>query len=207
MKSANYLVSIEPPIIVAERIKRARSIIAQQSIDLYRGPKNPHITLFINSYDPTRLPELEDQLRRAVQNHKRTIATVQGIRIFEDPISRSSTFVYEMEGTETLRNLQRKVVDSLNPLRTTAQEEWLRRQNPSYTKEQQTSLKEYGYPFGPENWRFHTTIGSVPTQDEAKIKEAIKELDKKESWNVDKVDLHEDQGMGNYKLVRSYSLD
>ena len=207
MKSRNYLVSIEPPRLVTERIKKARSIIVQQSTDLYRGPNNPHITLFINSYDPTKLLELEEQLEMAVKCHRSSPAVVKGMHIFDDPIARASTFVYEVQSTDALGNLQRGVVNALNPLRTRAQEEWLMRQNPDFTEEQQISLRNYGYPFGPENWRFHTTIGSVPTKDAEKIKEAIKKLDKKASWNVGKVDLHEDHGNGNYRLVRSYSLD
>ena len=206
MKSTNYLVSIELPTSVAERIRKARKIMGQESTDLYRGQNNAHITLFINSYDPANLPQLEAQLRRAVQSHRSSIATIKGMHIFDDPIARASTFVYEIESTDALRNLQKDVVAALNPLRTKAQEEWLMKQNPDYTPEQQTSLREYGYPFGPENWRFHSTIGSVPTKDASKLKEAMKELDKKESWQVDRLNLHEDQGIGNYMLVRDYSL-
>ena len=86
-------------------------------------------------------------------------------------------------------------------------QEWMRKDNfGKFLNDWGRSLAKYGYPFGPEDWIFHTTIGVVQNDAVKKLNNALKILDEPEEWTVDKVNLHHDQGDGNYKLVASYPL-
>jgi 2'-5' RNA ligase len=200
-----YLVSIEPPSETVDRIAEGRRVISEASSDSYKGPKNPHITLFINTYEDSE--EIERRLDEVSARYESFNARVEGIHNFrEDPITRASTFVYKIEGSQDLRDLQRDVVEALNSLRTDSQEKWMREQNPNYSDAQRKNIEIYGFPFGPEDWIFHTTIGTVPARDSERVKKGLEYLDKSEEWNVDGISLYEDMGEGNYELIRRFGF-
>ena len=66
------------------------------------------------------------------------------------------------------------------------------------------SQKKYGPAFGPEEWRFHETIGLIPKKDKREILNKIKKLNFEKEFKFDAIALFKrDNG---WKFVKEYKL-
>ncbi len=156
--SIGLLVAIEPSLEIRRNIKKLRNWIQEETRKSIPGLHEPHVTLFVNSFE--NFSRVEKVINDIAQNYKPFTVNTKGIEVFEnDPLAQGNpTFVYRVEDSRDIKTLQRKVVDRLNPLRTGDQANWCLKQNTHPSKKMLNNIARYGYPFGPEDWKFHTTI-------------------------------------------------
>lgn len=110
------------------------------------------------------------------------------IRFEGDPLAKGrDTLVYGINPTANLRQFQKDIVDRLNPLRTNDQEQWVLSQSDQYTSKQLDSIRKYGYPYGPEDWKFHASVASAKS---GILNGATKQYDKPYSWKADVVSIY-----------------
>lgn len=203
--SVPLLIAINPPKEIAENIIKIRSLIAKKTGKNLYGSHDPHITLSVNSFP--NFSDVERIVISVVKKYKPFSAKIEGLHTFAfDPIFKSHTIVYKVEKTPTLAKIQKEIVTKVNPLRSDDQVKWLLKQNPNPPKENMKNIRKYGYPFGPKDWIFHASIGSVSKEHYEEIWKKIQQYDLSKTWRVDNISIFVHLGDDGFKLFKKYKL-
>ena len=199
------LIAIHLPKEIADNIIKIRKYISKITGKNTYGSHDPHITLFANSF--ANFSEIEKRVLSIVYKYKPFSAKIEGLHTFPfDQIFKTNTIVYKVERTPTLAKIQEEIVNKLNPIRTQDQVNWLLKQNPNPPKENMKNIRKYGYPFGPKDWIFHVSVGSVSNKDYQKIWSKIQKYDISKTWRVDNISIFVHLGDDGFKLFKKYKL-
>lgn len=201
--SIPLLIAINPPKEIAENIIKIRKLIVKKIDNKLHS--DPHITLSVNSFP--NFSSVEKIVLSITKKYKPFSAKIEGLHTFTfDPILKSHTLVYKVEKTPTLAKIQKEIVTKVNPFRTDDQAKWLLKQNPNPPKENMKSIRKYGYPFNPNNWIFHTSIGSVSKEYHEEIWKKIQKYNVSKTWLVDNISIFVYLGDDKFKLFKKYKL-
>jgi hypothetical protein len=193
------LIAINPPNEVAQNIREARKEIEKIVGRAIYGDHEPHITLFVNSF--SSVEEVSKEIEVVANLRPQFGVSIAGIEVLEDPINMSQTAVYRVTSSEVLKELQKTVVESLNPLRTKQQENNLVRTTPV---EKIETLRKYGYPYGPEDWIFHASIASFPIELGESVKDILKRYDKSINFFARGIELLEYEKDAGFRPLETY---
>jgi len=200
--SIPLLIAINPPKEIADNIVKIRKFVTQKST---YGSHDPHITLSVNSFP--NFSDVEKQVVSVVKKYKPFSAKIEGLHTFQfDPIFKTYTIAYKVERTPTLTSIQQALVGKVNPLRTDDQAKWLLKQNPNPPKAMMKNIRKYGWPFGPKDWVFHASIGSVSNRHYKEIWKKIQKYDLSKTWRVDAISIFVHLGDDGFKLFKKYKL-
>lgn len=168
----SVLIGLEPPKKVVENINKIRKKTSK--IENFYFASRPHITLFGNTY--SNLKKVEEIIKKIAKSTSSPIQTkVKGIHSFgHDAITNLHTLVYLINSTPEIIKLRKKIVNSLNPLRTKHTETKYSLKKFNFSKKQKISLKKFGYPYSPFVSPLHSTIGSFPEATFNKIQKITK---------------------------------
>ena len=203
--SAVLLIAINPPKEVAENILKIRKFISKKTGSNTLGSHDPHITLSVNSFP--NFSDVEKKVLSVLKNYKPFSARIEGLQTFPfDPIFKTNTIVYKVERTPTLSKIQSEIVTKLNPIRTDDQVNWLLQQNPNPPEKNMKNIRKYGYPFGPKDWIFHASVGSVSDEHYKEIWKKIQKYDLSKTWRVDNISIFVYLGDDGFKLFKKYKL-
>ncbi len=204
--SIALLVAIEPSLEIRRNIKKLRNWILEEMRKSISGLHEPHVTLFVNSFE--NFSGVEKIVNDIAQNYKPFTVNTEGIEVFENnPLAHGNpTFVYRVKDSRGIKMLQRTVVDRLNPLRTGDQANWCLKQNTHPSKKMLDNIAVYGYPFGPEDWKFHATIWDVPQDMRDKFFQEAKKYSRKSSWKVKGLGIYVHLGSDGFRLFKKYRL-
>ncbi len=161
MRSTDFSIEINFKKDISNKIiKLQKEIIKKYGIGKY-SPDRPHITLYVNSTDHQN--KIKDILNKILKKYNKFSIKFDGIHAFiNDPIFLSTTLVYKIKKTKILSKIQKEIFDNISPLRNNNLETWLFKMNPNMPKKNKEMIRKYGYPYGPEDWIFHTSIISLP---------------------------------------------
>ena len=203
--SIALLIAINPPKKISENIVKIRKFISRKTGKNTYGSHDPHITLSVNSFP--NFSDVETGVLSVIKNYKPFSAKIEGLHTFPfDPIFKTNTIVYKVERTPTLAKLQKEIVTKINSLRTNDQVKWLLKQNPNPPKENMKNIRKYGYPFGPKDWIFHASVGSVSNEHYKEIWKKIQKYDLSKTWRVDNVSIFVHLGDDGFRLFKKYKL-
>ena len=203
--SIALLIAINPPKEIADNIVKIRKFISQKTGKNTYGSHDPHITLSVNSFP--NFSDVEKRVLSVLKKHKPFSAKIEGLHTFPfDPILKTNTVVYKVERTPTLAKIQEEIVNAVNPIRTEDQVKWLLKQNPHPPKENMKNIRKYGYPFGPKDWIFHASVGSVSNEHYEEIWKKIQKYNLSKTWRVDNVSIFVHLGDDGFKLFKKYKL-
>lgn len=204
--SVSILIGISPTEKLNKNIIKVRQEIAKLTKENVYQESEPHITLLVNTF--TSFSEIESDFKKILKKHKPFTIKCEGVFSFGySPITKLYTLVYKIKKSFRLTLLQKELFLSLNQKRTDEQKEWLLQKNQNPPKKYIANLKKYGYVFGPDNWEFHATIGSVSKDYFNKMKKLAKNFDFKESWTVNEISIYRKRpGLGHHKFYKSYKL-
>jgi len=68
------------------------------------------------------------------------------------------------------------------------------------------NIRKYGYPFGPNEWIFHISIGSVPRNKYEEIWRKAQKFNLTKTWKVNGVGAYVDFGEDGFRLFRKYKF-
>jgi 2'-5' RNA ligase len=198
------LIAIEPPQEIKENIIKLRKYFTKKIGKNIYGAHEPHITLFVNSF--SSFSDVENRIIKVIRKQSPFSIKIKGLHTFlSDPqISDSHTIVYAVERTPKLAKLQKNIVTTLNPIRTNDQTKWMLEQNPKLSENK--NIKKYGYPFGPEDWIFHASIGAVPKNKYERIWGKIQKYDLSKAWQVKAINLYIHIGDEGFVFFRKYKF-
>ena len=203
--SIPLLIAINPPKKIAENIVKIRKVIAKKTGKNTYGSHDPHITLSVNSF--SNFSDVEKKVLSVVKKYKPFFAKIEGLHTFSfDPIFKTNTIAYKVERTPTLANIQKEIVNKVNPLRTDDQIKWLLKQNPNPPKENMKNIRKYGYPFGPKDYIFHASVCLVSNEHYKEIWKKIQKYDLSKTWRVDNISIFVRLGDDGFKLFKKYKL-
>ena len=201
--SVPLLVAINPPKEIAKNIVKIRKFIVKKTGENLYGSHEPHITLSVNSF--SNFSDVEKKVLSVIKKHKPFSAKIEGLHTFPfDPIFKTNTIVYKVKRIATLSKIQKEIVTKINPLRTDDQAKWLLKHNP--LKENIKNIRKYGYPFGPKDWIFHASIGSVSKRYYEEIWKEIQKYNVSKTWLVDNISIFVHLGKDGFKLFKKYKL-
>lgn len=166
------LVGLIPPAQISENIKLLRSYFTRVTGKNLYGNNEPHVTIWLNSYSLT-YEEVRDLIFEVLARMNKFTVKFDGIEVYDDgKVVKTKTIVYKIKKNRTLSKIQRGLVDSLNKFRTRDQENFCRKANPYLTSISE-NVEKYGYWFGPDDWKFHASIGTVSYFDYDKVSEEV----------------------------------
>ena len=199
------MVSIDPPEDVEANIQKLRKFIVTRAGHFPYYEKHPaHVTIINNTF--ASVYEVDKRLVQIAKSVKPFPAVIEGVHAFtEDPITKSTTLVYKLEKSKPFQDIQKKLFEYIAPLRTEDQEKWLLENNPKMPAGMKDNVKKYGFPFGPDEYIPHASIGSYPTGKHKEIWKKAQEFDKTKKWAVKSVNLYLVMDSG-FRLIRSYKL-
>jgi 2'-5' RNA ligase len=167
MTSRVAFISLEPDeslaSLVGEYKRRVRQLTGNQ---LFLSDP-PHTTLYLAAFD--QLNRVAKALFNLALGIEPIEITLDGWHVFEnDALTGNHTLVchWSEASQRAARQIQKKVVDRLSPLRNLATTEkrfssrWTR-----LTQEQQRSVIEKGFPYTGPAWHPHLTIASIKPSD------------------------------------------
>lgn len=199
------LIAIKPPKKIAENIIDIREYIIKKTGKNLYGSHEPHITLLVNSFP--NFSDVEKNLVSVLKKYKPFKAKIEGLHTFSfDPILKNHTIVYKVKKTPELSNLQKDIFKKVNKLRTEEQVKWLIKQNNKIPKENMKNIQKYGYLFGPEDWIFHASVGTVSKKHYDKIWKKIQEYNITKTWNVNNISIFVHLGDDGFKFFKKYKL-
>lgn len=199
------LIAINPPNGLSKKVLKLKEFIVKRTGKFYYAQHDPHITLFVNSFPS--FSAVEDKFNLVVKKYKQFIVKIDGLDTFTfDPIFNTNTITYKVEKSKILSKIQNEIVDILNPLRTQDQANWLLKQNPNPLKQHMENISKYGYPFGPKDWVFHLTIGSVPKEIYEEIWKEVKKYNSHKKFLVKEICIFIHLGDDGFKLYKKYKL-
>ena len=199
------LIAINPPKEIAENIVKIRKFMSKKTGKNTYGSHDPHITLSVNSFP--NFSDVEKKVISVVKKYKPFAAKIEGLHTFPfDSIFKTNTIVYKVERTPTLAKIQEEIVTKINPSRTEDQVKWLLKQNPNPPKENMKNIRKYGYLFGPKDWIFHASVGSVSKKYYEEIWKEIQKYNVSKTWLVDNISIFVHLGEDGFKLFKKYKL-
>ncbi len=199
------LIAINPPREVAENIIKIRKFIFKKTRKNLYGSHDPHITLSVNTFQ--NFSEVEKKILSVLKKYKPFSAKIENLHTFPfDPFLKTNTIVYKVEKSSTLANLQKDIVSKVNDLRTDDQVKWLLELNPNQSKESIKNIRKYGYPFGPKDWIFHASAGSVSNRHYKEIWKKIKKYNLRKTWTINTISIFIHLGDDGWKLFKKYKL-
>lgn len=68
------------------------------------------------------------------------------------------------------------------------------------------NVKKYGYPFGPNDWTFHSTVDSFSEKEYKNFWPKIKKYDLEKRWKVKHIAIYINLGKDGFKLYKRYNL-
>ena len=199
------MVSIDPPEEVEAKLQKLRKFIITRAGHFPYYEKHPgHVTLINNTF--SSVYEVDKRLVAIAKSVQPFPIKIEGVHAFqEDPILKLTTLVYKLDKPKALQDLQKKLFDFIAPLRTDNQGKWLLENNPKMPVSMKENVKKHGYPFGPEDWIFHASIGSYPADKHKEIWKKAQELDSNKKWAVKSICLYLVMDNG-FRKIRGYRL-
>lgn len=201
----SILVGITPSQKIKGNIIKLRQEIPKLTEESTYKESEPHITIFVNTF--SSFPKIESEFKKLLQRHRPFAISSEGVHSFGyDPITRFYTLVYKIKNSPELAQLQRDLFSALCPKRTDRQKRLLQKKSKP-SKKQLENLEKYGYFFGPDDWTFHATIGSIPKEYSDKLEKLAKKFEIKESWKVNEINIYlKRRGDNHHKFYKSYKL-
>lgn len=202
----NLLIALEVPKEIKESITNLRRYIIDKDKTNNYGNHEAHITLFVNTF--RNFSEVEKEVKKIAKATKPFSAITKGAYAFPyDPLnSKGRTIVYRIEDNKELRKLQKNIYDETNHLRTHHQVEWINKVNPNLSKEQKNNVKKYGFPFAPEDYIHHASIGTVTEKNYNKIWKHIEQNNIKKRWKVNHLTIYISLGDDGFKVYKRYKF-
>ena len=199
------LIAVNPPKEIAENIVKIRKLIAKRTGKNTYGSHDPHITLAVNSFP--NFSDVERKVLSVIKKYKPFSAKIEGLHTFSfDPILNANTIAYKVERTPELSNLQKEIMNKINPLRTEDQAKQLLKQNPNPSKENMKNIRKFGYLFGHKDWIFHASVGSVSNKHYKEIWETIQKYNLCKTWRVNNIFIFIHLGDDGFRLFKKYKL-
>ncbi len=204
-KHVGILVAIKPPEIVNKNIIKSRQYINKANGLVIYGNSDAHITLFVNSYK--NFSEADKLISAIAAKHKAFAAKIDGLFDFaKDPINKTHTIVYKVAASAQLRRLQKDITNKLNKIRTDYQEKSMIEKKLYANEQERKNILKYGFPFGPEKWTFHATIGSIKANKFKSAWQHAQRYNLQKKWRVDSIGVYIYLGTDGFVLFKEYAL-
>jgi 2'-5' RNA ligase len=205
MGMVSLLIGLELPKSIKESIEKLRKYIVKKDDKNSYGNHDAHITLFVNTF--RSFSEVDKEIQKIAKKTKPFEISTEGAYTFPyDPFNIGKTVVYKIEDNESLRNVQQLIYDNTNPFRTPEQVEWIRRKNPNLSEDLQKNVDKYGFPFAPENYVHHATIGVISDKNYDPIWKYIQKNDLKKKWKVNYLTTYINLGNDGFQPYKRYKL-
>ena len=198
------LIALSPPKEISKNVIYLRKYLVQKTgLNPFKDTK-AHITLLVNTFP--NFKDVDKELKNLVKIYRTFLSEIEKIDAFGyDPIWKATTVIYKVKRTKEISNLQKEIFEKIAPLRNDEQVKWLLQQNNKFSKKSMKNIKKYGYPYGPKEWSFHTSVAVVPKKDYKKLAGYIKKFDLNIKWKVDYIHVlkyYENEGFKYYKKYK-----
>lgn len=197
------LVAIKPPPFLIDNVRKLRADIESISGENVYGDHAPHITLFLNSFDD--YADVESVVKKIAAAYNSFWVEVESLHDFPfDPVNKAHTLVYKIVPTLELSTLQRLVTTELRTIRNRDQEKSLLEKKAYNNETEKQTILEYGWPYSPESWIFHLSIGSVKDENFKEVWDAIQSRPVDIKWTVDSLAVYTRFGDGAFTFFQEY---
>lgn len=160
----------------------------------------PHLSLYVFNINPDDLSDVILEFKEMQKLLDQCSAQIVKWKVFEnDILTKLNTLCLEIELSNDLKNLQMKVVDSLNKFH-------FKNNNNKYVGELKFSNDRYGYPFIGNHWIPHITIGSMDIKSENLLELSEKLFAFPQKISINNICLFEIKG-DHHKLIKKINFE
>lgn len=159
-----YFISLDPEEKLINLIEAQKDFVKKTTKNHKWADHKPKITAFIISTDDER--KLVEKIKSLASDINKIFIDLREIKVHSlDARSSGKTITYPAStaNLHILRNIQRKIIESLNKFNN--KENFSKFVNINLLSEnQKENLKIFGYPYVSEDWEPHFTLASISSE-------------------------------------------
>ena len=204
-----HVISLKPDMELAGRIlslkSRARAAVGDQQ---YLAD-SPHLTLYLADFpDTTAVIENLRLVIEAVSSYNHGVDITDWLLFKNDPVTGKHTIALDIgsDGVSSLRKIQKKIVLSLNGVRSPTIPERYRTLE-SLGSPEKHNLERYGFPFVGDVWKPHFTVASFEPEAFDKAWRSLKPHCPKGFYTISHLSVSQIRGgSGTLVSIRDFPL-